>query len=106
VFYIELAVLGLLLWFFMVRPASKRNKQLRQDQAQASVGSEVMLTSGIFGRVAAIDEDAARISIEIAPGVTIEVARVAIAMVIPDKTEDEVDETASTDAPAEAVESD
>lgn len=82
------AVLFLVLWFFMIRPASKRNRAMRQDQSSATVGSEVMLTSGIFGRVAAIDEDAAKIHVEIAPGVIIHVARVAIATVVPETSQD------------------
>jgi preprotein translocase subunit YajC len=62
-----------------------------------------MLTSGIFGRVSAIDEDSAKIHVEIAPGVIIEVARVAIATVIPESTDDEADDTAATEVTDEAV---
>lgn len=100
------AVFFVILWALFIRPASKRNKQLRQDQAQAKVGSEVMLTSGIFGRVTSIDEDSAKIRVEIAPGVIIEVARVAIATVIPESTEDEADGDAAPQVAAEATEGD
>ena len=100
------AVVFVILWALFIRPASKRNKQLRQDQAQAKVGSEVMLTSGIFGRVTTIDEDSAKIHVEIAPGVIITVARVAIATVIPEETEDEADEAEATEVVAETVEHD
>lgn len=100
------AVFFVILWALFIRPASKRNKQLRQDQAQAKVGSEVMLTSGIFGRVTSIDEDSAKIRVEIAPGVIIEVARVAIATVIPESTEDEADDDAAPQVAAEATEGD
>lgn len=90
------AVLFVVLWFVFVRPASKRNRAMRQEQQSAQVGSEVMLTSGIFGTVASLDEDAAKIGVEIAPGVVVHVARVAIATVIPAKSEDDADEAAAT----------
>ena len=97
------AVVFLLLWFVMIRPASRRNKAMRQGQSSAVVGDEVMLTSGIFGRVASVDEDSAKIGVEIAPGIVIHVARVAIATVTPEKSEDETrdaEATEVTDEPA------
>ena len=97
------AVFFVILWALFIRPASKRNKQARQDQAQAKVGSAVMLTAGIFGRVSSIDEETAKIGVEIAPGVVIEVARVAIATVTPVTSQDETEPAEVTD---EAVEAD
>lgn len=96
------AVIFLLLWFVMIRPASKRNREMRQDQAALAVGTPVMLTSGIFGTVSSIDEDAAKIGVEIAPGVTVQIARVAIASVI--KKADEVPAEHPTEAIDEAAE--
>lgn len=104
------AVLFLVLWFLFIRPASKRNREMRQDQSTAAVGSHVMLTSGIFGTVSAIDEDAAKIHVDIAPGVTIQVARVAIATVTPAAADtDEASDAAATEPVAstdDAVETD
>ncbi|BBH16331.1 hypothetical protein Back2_06180 [Nocardioides baekrokdamisoli] len=97
------AVFFVILWAVFIRPASKRNKEMRRDQATASVGAEVMLTSGIFGRVASVDEDSAKIGVEIAPGVVIHVTRVAIANVTPEKSDEADDAAAPTD---EAVETD
>lgn len=96
------AVLFLVLWLLFIRPASKRNREMREGQSAAEVGSEVMLTSGIFGRVSQIDEDAARIHVEIAPGVNIQVARVAIATVTPQKDADSDEAASDTDSPVEA----
>lgn len=98
------AAVFLLLWFVMIRPASKRNREMRRDQASAVVGSQVMLTSGIFGRVSSVDEDAAKIGVEISPGVVIHVTRAAIATV----TTEHPDEATAADAEAtdEAVETD
>ena len=57
------------------------------------VGDEVMLTSGIFGRLVALEDDA--IHVEIADGVTVKAARGAIGSVVPKADPaDEADEAA------------
>lgn len=49
-------------------------------QSALTVGDEVMLTSGVFGTLVELLED--RVSIEIAPGVVIHVARGAVGTVV------------------------
>ena len=49
-------------------------------QSTLEVGDEVILTSGVFGTIRAIDEGTIRV--EIADGVTIKVARAAIGQVV------------------------
>jgi preprotein translocase subunit YajC len=69
------------MYFLMIRPQQKRNRELQQMQSSIAPGSEVMTGSGIYGTVA--------------PDVHIRVARAAIARVIsaPDAAEDDsVDE--------------
>lgn len=100
------AAFFLVLWFVLIRPTSKRNRAMRQDQTSAKVGSEVMLTSGIFGRVSSVDEDSAKIGVEIAPGITIQVARIAIATVTAEKADDDAHDGESVDVADEAVEAD
>lgn len=72
-------------YLLVIRPQSKRAKQQRQMQSSLSVGSEVMLTSGIFGTLAATD-DPERVDVRIADGVVVTVARAAIGTVVPEKT--------------------
>jgi preprotein translocase subunit YajC len=73
--------IGLLFWLLIIRPQSKRQKALSALQGGLEPGNEVMLTSGVFGVVDAIDDD--RVHLRIAEGVTIVVARGAIANVVP-----------------------
>ncbi len=65
--------IALLFWFLIIRPASKRQQELSRMQGALEVGDEVMLTSGIFGTLAAVDGDNVRV--QVADGVTIKVAR-------------------------------
>ena len=62
----------LLLW----RPQQRRMAAVRALQRELHEGDDVLTTSGIYGRITKLDEDAA--DLEIAPGTVIHVARGAI----------------------------
>ena len=83
--------IAFLFWFLIIRPASKRQKELSRMQGALNVGDDVMLTSGIFGTVAA--DDGENLHVLVADGVTIKVARAAIANVV--QTEPAADEPAA-----------
>lgn len=72
--------IALVFWLFIIRPASRRQRELSSMQSSLSVGDEVMLTSGVFATVAEIADDHLRV--EIAEGVTIKVARGAVGSII------------------------
>ncbi|MEI5675004.1 MULTISPECIES: preprotein translocase subunit YajC [Nocardioides] len=74
------AAIALLFWLLIIRPASKRQRELRGMQSSLSVGDEVMLTSGVFAHVTEVADDHLRV--EIAEGVTIKVARGAVGSII------------------------
>ena len=72
--------IALLFWLLIIRPASRRQKELVRMQSALSTGDEVMLTSGIFGRLTATGDE--HLTVEVAEGVTIKVARGAVAQVV------------------------
>ncbi len=78
---LPLIAIALIFWLLIIRPQSRRQRELRDMQASLSVGDEVILTSGIHGVVRGVDDDVAQV--EIASGVTIRVARAAVGIVIP-----------------------
>jgi preprotein translocase subunit YajC len=69
----------LLFWLFIIRPASRRQREVRSMQSALSVGDEIVLTSGVYGTVRALADDL--VHLEIADGVTIRVARGAVGSV-------------------------
>lgn len=73
---LPLVGIALLFWLLVIRPASRRSKELSRMQASLEVGDEVMLTSGVFGTLRELDGDQVRV--EIADGVIIKVARGAV----------------------------
>jgi len=91
--------IALLFWLLIIRPASRRQKELSRMQGSLNVGDEVMLTSGIFGVLTSVEDDSFHVGI--ADGVTIKVAHGAVASVVPQKpSEDPADERAA-DEPEE-----
>ena len=76
---LPLAVIALAFWLLIVRPASRRSKEVRRLQAGLSVGDRIVLVSGIHATLVELGDD--RVRAEIAPGVIVEVARGGIAAV-------------------------
>jgi preprotein translocase subunit YajC len=67
-------------WFLVVRPARNQQKRLAATQASATVGTEVMLGSGIYGTVVGVGDDT--FDIQVAPGTTLKVAKQAVVRVL------------------------
>jgi preprotein translocase subunit YajC len=91
-----LLTLGLIfgaMYLLFIRPQRARMRAIAAAQAGLQSGSEVVLTSGIFGTVLTVDEDS--ILLEVAPGVHVKVARGAVSRVISPTPDVEAD-----DAPA------
>jgi preprotein translocase subunit YajC len=78
---LPIAGIAFLFWFLIIRPASKRQRELSRMQGALEIGDDVMLSSGIYGTLAAVDED--NVHVLVADGVTLKVARGAIANVVP-----------------------
>lgn len=77
--FLPLIAVVLVFWLLIVRPASRRQKQLQQLQASLKPGDRVVLASGLYGTLSVVGDD--RLHVEVAPGVVVEVARGAIAAV-------------------------
>ena len=65
------------MYFLLLRPQRKRQKQAQQMQSSIGEGDEVVLNSGIYGFVSAVEDS--YIWLDIAEKVEIRVARSAIA---------------------------
>jgi preprotein translocase subunit YajC len=93
---LPLVGIALLFWLFIIRPASRRQKELGRMQSSLSVGDEIVLTSGVFGTVGQIADD--HVLVEVAPGVSIKVARGAVGS-ISSKVDQPVDDDHQDDEP-------
>lgn len=73
--FLPLILIFVIMWFFMIRPQQKKQKQLQNYRNSIAVGAEVITVGGIYGTVRAIDEASNILTIEVANGVRIRVDR-------------------------------
>lgn len=64
------------LYLLLVRPQRRRLAEHQRLQSSLVPGDEVITAGGIFGRIAALDDDS--VSLEVAPGTVIRLARGAV----------------------------
>lgn len=62
-----------IMWFFMIRPQQKKQKEIRNFQNALTENTKVVTGGGIFGTVKRIDIQNNKVEVEIAKGVVIEV---------------------------------
>jgi preprotein translocase subunit YajC len=100
------------MYFLMIRPQQRRNRDMQSMQASLGPGDEVMTSSGIYGEVVEIDESDGTILLEISADVVVKFARGAVVRTVaqaqhealeeePDDEAD-ADDLAEIEAPAEA----
>ncbi len=75
---ILIVVFFVILYFLMIRPQQKRQKQLNETLNALKAGDRVMTTSGIYGTIDSI-VDGQTFMLTIASGVKIQIARAAVA---------------------------
>jgi preprotein translocase subunit YajC len=85
-----LAATFVLLWVLFILPRQRQVRAHQQLVASLETGDEVILTAGIFGRIVAVQPD--EVSVEVAPGVDLRVARQAVLRRV--EPADEADEPA------------
>ncbi len=91
---IVVALIGF--WAIVMRPARTQQRRVAQLQHELMIGDEVILSSGIFGTVRALNEG--RVELEVAPGTVLTVARQVVVRRV-DEVEDRTDTT--TEAPSD-----
>ena len=72
-FIIMMVAIFAIMWFFMIRPQQKRQKEIQNFQNSLQVGTEVVTGGGIYGTVKKIDLATGIIEVKIADGVVIKV---------------------------------
>jgi preprotein translocase subunit YajC len=87
---IVLALTFALLWVLFIRPQQRRVRGHQALVASLAPGDRVVLTAGIYGRI--VDIGPEDMTVEVAPGVELRVARQAVLRRVDDRT-DEFDDT-------------
>ncbi len=74
-FLIMMAVIFAIMWFFMIRPQQKKQKEIQNFRKSIEKGQEVVTAGGIYGVVRDIDDVNNILIIEVANGVRLRVDR-------------------------------
>ncbi len=81
---VMIAVFFAIMYFMIIRPQQKKQKDHKQLMGSLSKGDEVVTNGGIMGRIQGIGDDVIRI--EFAENVVIKVQKHAISSVLPKGT--------------------
>lgn len=73
---VMIALIFLIFWLFIIRPQSKRQKEIKKFQDSLAKGKKVVTSGGVYGTICEIKENVA--IIEIADGVKIKVNKTMI----------------------------
>lgn len=83
-FLIMIGIFFAIMYFMIIRPQSKRAKEHKALLDGLSKGDEVINNGGTLGRITELDDSF--ITMEVSPGVEVQVQRQAIAAVMPKGT--------------------
>ena len=72
-FLLMMVIIFAIMWFFMIRPQQKRQKEIQNFRNSIARGTQVVTAGGIYGTVKDIDEAANTLKVEIANGICITV---------------------------------
>lgn len=70
-----MVVVFAIVWFFMIRPQNKKQKEIQNFRNNLTLGQEVITSGGIYGKVKEIRDEDNTLTLEIASGVKVKVDR-------------------------------
>ena len=72
---IMLVAMFAILYFFMIRPQRKKQKEIQKFRNSLTVGSKVITAGGVYGTVKDLNEGENYLTLEVSKGVTIQIDR-------------------------------
>ncbi len=74
-FMVMMVIIFAIMWFFMIRPQQKKQKEIQKFRNQISVGTKVVTAGGIYGVVKQVVMEENALVLEIAKDVQIKIDR-------------------------------
>lgn len=72
-FLLMMVAIFAVMYFFMIRPQQKKQKEIRNFQNALTEGSKVVIGGGIYGTVKRIDLETNKVEVEVSKGVVLTV---------------------------------
>ena len=83
---IVISVCMIAVYFFIMRPNSKKRKEMQKLLDNLSVGDEVLTNGGIAGRIVKLPDNKEYVLVDVADGVTMQMKRTYVVAVLPKGT--------------------
>ena len=77
-FWVMIIAMFAIMYFFMIRPQRKKQKEIENFRNSLHVGQDVVTAGGIHGTIRKIDEASNVVTLEIAKDVTIRIDKACI----------------------------
>ena len=74
-FLLMMVIIFAIMWFFMIRPQQKKQKEIQNFRNQIAKGERIVTAGGIYGTVKDIDEANNILKVEVSNGICIQVDR-------------------------------
>jgi len=106
-FLLIIVALFALMWLFVIRPQKRRQAQQQRLLDSVGPGDEILTAGGLYGTVQAVEGD--EVTLEVAPGTNVRLARRAVAAILTpeeesEEPEEEVEEPDELAAPGGPIE--
>jgi preprotein translocase subunit YajC len=82
--FLPIILMFAVLYFIMIRPQMKRQKETREMLAAMAKGDEVVTSGGLVGKVTKVGE--AYVGVELADGVEVTMQKGAVTLILPKGT--------------------
>ncbi|MGZ5201293.1 MAG: preprotein translocase subunit YajC [Telluria sp.] len=82
--FLPLVLMFVVMYFLMIRPQQKRQKELKSMMDALTKGDEVITVGGVLGKVVKVND--AYVTVEVAPNTEIVVQKSAITVLLPKGT--------------------
>lgn len=69
-----IALMILIFWLFIIRPNSKRQKEIQKQRDSLQVNDKVIISDGIMGTLKQVNKEQGFVMVEIADGVRVKVS--------------------------------
>ena len=79
--FLPLVLMFVVLYFIMIRPQMKRQKEHKAMIDALAKGDEVVIAGGVLGKIAKMGD--AYVHVEVSPGVELQVQRASVLQVLP-----------------------
>ena len=86
---VMMVVIFAIFYFLLIRPQSKRARELEKKRQSVKKGDRVVTGGGLFGTVAQVKENTKSITVEISKGVRVEALQSTLMDVIPKEKNDD-----------------